>query len=325
MYKSILSILIFSLLIHAIIIGVADHGVFAKMTQILSLLEHGPHWIWFQPGCEGTIDYPIPVPPMGQAHWHYELEMNLVVSGSATYLLNDRKYHLRRNTMVWLFPGQEHILLDISPDYEMWLLIWSPALVDRICTTPECRALTESDPAGFYSKQLNEGQLTNLSEHFQRVCGFGDDRALYNAALGYTLLLAWHAFQNADDDAAGSALHPAVEVALRIMRRDSLGMPIPEIARAAGLTQSRLSKLFRSQTGMGLIEFRNVVRIEQFQRNYGTGQRITMLQAALDAGFGSYPQFHRTFRDVIGVSPQEHYRQRALLAEAAKQLHTREE
>jgi AraC-like DNA-binding protein len=29
-----------------------------------------------------------------------------------------------------------------------------------------------------------------------------------------------------------------------------------------------------------------------------------MIQAALEAGFGSYPQFHRVFRQTHGVGPQ---------------------
>jgi AraC-like DNA-binding protein len=31
-----------------------------------------------------------------------------------------------------------------------------------------------------------------------------------------------------------------------------------------------------------------------------------MLAAALEAGFGSYPQFHRIFRRVMGCSPGEY-------------------
>jgi AraC-like DNA-binding protein len=40
-----------------------------------------------------------------------------------------------------------------------------------------------------------------------------------------------------------------------------------------------------------------------FLRLYGTGRRTTALAAALEAGFGSYAQFYRVFRQQAGRSP----------------------
>jgi AraC-like DNA-binding protein len=45
--------------------------------------------------------------------------------------------------------------------------------------------------------------------------------------------------------------------------------------------------------------------VERFLDIYGTGQRRTMLDAALEAGFGSYPQFHRVFKRMMGYSPMQ--------------------
>lgn len=245
---------------------------------------------------------------MPRAHRHDELELNLALRGSATYLLNDRKYGLKRNTILWLFPGQDHIFLDRSPDFEMWLLVFRPELVARVCTTSECRVLCERGPEGFFSKQLGDEPREELSAHFEQVCRFEADPALFNAALGYSLLLAWRMYREADLVAQGSSLHPSVEAAMRLVRHEQAPVTIPEIARRVGLSQSQLARLFRRQTGLSLIDFRNRVRVERFRRLYGRGGRLSMLQAALDSGFGSYPQFHRVFRQVVGVSPQEHYR-----------------
>ena len=55
-------------------------------------------------------------------------------------------------------------------------------------------------------------------------------------------------------------------------------------------------------------QYRNRQRLERFIQLYGQGQRINMLEAALTAGFGSYPQFYRVFRDFMGCTPQEYKR-----------------
>lgn len=39
---------------------------------------------------------------------------------------------------------------------------------------------------------------------------------------------------------------------------------------------------------------------------YGDGSPNSLLATALDEGFGSYPQFHRVFRQLMGYSPHEH-------------------
>jgi transcriptional regulator GlxA family with amidase domain len=83
---------------------------------------------------------------------------------------------------------------------------------------------------------------------------------------------------------------------------------LDELARRAGLSSHRLSRLFKQQTGVALVDFRNRQRVEKFLELYGTGQRRTMLDAALEAGFGSYAQFHRVFKRVRGGSPIEHRR-----------------
>ena len=73
-------------------------------------------------------------------HHHRELELNLVTQGQAVYLLDDRRYSLRSSSLVWLFPAQNHILLDASPDFKMWILVLRPALVERLCAGAAIRA-----------------------------------------------------------------------------------------------------------------------------------------------------------------------------------------
>ena len=62
-----------------------------------------------------------------RAHRHAELEVNLVVRGTASYLLGDRRYALRSGTLTWLFPGQDHVLVDESADHELWWAVFRPA------------------------------------------------------------------------------------------------------------------------------------------------------------------------------------------------------
>lgn len=66
-----------------------------------------------------------------------------------------------------------------------------------------------------------------------------------------------------------------------------------------------LTALFREQMGVSIVEYRNRLRIERFFTLVAPGGG-NLLQAALDAGFGSYAQFHRVFRDLLGTTPKEY-------------------
>jgi AraC-like DNA-binding protein len=80
------------------------------------------------------------------------------------------------------------------------------------------------------------------------------------------------------------------------------------------VTPRVLAKHFRDQVGVPLVDYRNRVRVERFlgfvERGGGN-----LLRAALDAGFGSYAQFHRVFRRTLGVTPREYLTGRERLPE----------
>jgi len=50
---------------------------------------------------------------------------------------------------------------------------------------------------------------------------------------------------------------------------------------------------------------RNRLRLERFFAEVDQGGN-NLLEAALAAGFGSYSQFHRVFRELIGTTPRDH-------------------
>lgn len=240
-------------------------------------------------------------------HHHAELEFNLVTQGSGLYLLEQRKYEIRRGDLLWLFPAQEHVLVEQSADFEMWIGVLKPKAVRRIATDEPARILQQKNPPGDYCRRLPQPALARLERMFSEIVAAPDRPGLFNAGLAYAFLSAWEQFAQAADVPVQD-VHPAVEKAARLIRHESNLLSLAELASHAGLSAHRLSRLFRQQTGVALVDFRNRQRVERFLEIYGTGQRRTMLDAALEAGFGSYAQFHRVFKRVTGRSPGEHRR-----------------
>ena len=240
-------------------------------------------------------------------HHHAELEFNLVTQGRGLYLLAGRKYQVRRGDLLWLFPAQEHVLVEQSADFEMWIGVAKPATVRRIATDAGAKVLRQQNPVGEYCRRLPQPVFARLEHLLAEIAATRARAGLFNAGLAYALLAAWQSFEHAADVPVHD-VHPAVEKAARHIRDKNNTLGLTELARHAGLSAPRLSRLFKQQTGIALVDFRNRQRVEKFLALYRTGQRTTMLEAALAAGFGSYPQFHRVFKRVTGHSPGGYFR-----------------
>jgi AraC-like DNA-binding protein/quercetin dioxygenase-like cupin family protein len=238
-------------------------------------------------------------------HRHAELELNLITSGSGLYLLENRKYKIRRGDLLWLFPAQEHVLVEQTPDFEMWIGVFKPRTVRRVATDKSTKLLRLPNPPGEYCRRLGQPALAWLEKLFTQIAGASAQPGLFNQGIAYALLTAWDHFTHATEIPIQD-VHPAVERAARHLQNRDNTISLEALARHAGLSAPRLSRLFKQQTGVALVDFRNRQRIEKFLAIYNTGQRLTMLDAALAAGFGSYPQFHRVFKRVLGCSPVEH-------------------
>lgn len=241
-------------------------------------------------------------------HHHAELEFNLITQGTACYLLAKRKYQIRRGDLLWLFPAQEHVLIDQSPDFKMWIGVFKPQLIDRIVCDTNAQTLRETNPDGQCNRRLTAATFNRLELVYEEIEAARNQDSLFNTGLAYALLLTWGKFITTGDKLTGSDVHPAVEKATYLIRDAGAALSIEELAHQAGLSPSRLSHLFKQQTGVTLLDFRNRQRIERFLQLYGTGQRMKMLTAALEAGFGSYPQFYRVFKKTMGRSPAAYRR-----------------
>lgn len=97
---------------------------------------------------------------------------------------------------------------------------------------------------------------------------------------------------------------PIVRRVLLALNHDPL-LSGKSLARAIGVSSGHLGRLFKAEMGVSLVEYRNRLRIERF---FKCVDRVggNLLDAAMEAGFGSYAQFHRVFCRLVGTTPREY-------------------
>jgi AraC-like DNA-binding protein len=224
-----------------------------------------------------------------------------VVRGTARYLVGDRRYDLAPGALTWLFPAQEHVLIDRSADHVLWWAVFRPRLVARIATAPHLGPLLADDPPGQFHRRLGYAQTDRLAGLFREVRAAQDgDAVVGNAGLAYLLAACWRAFLDSERPVEGVVMHPGVERAVQLLRSEAEPVDVPALAEAVGLSPSHLSRLFTAQVGVPISRYRNQQRLRRFFALFGDGRRLPALNAALRAGFGSYPQFYRVLREETG-------------------------
>jgi AraC-like DNA-binding protein len=117
------------------------------------------------------------------------------------------------------------------------------------------------------------------------------------------------------DDAGGISL---AQRALRALEKDPV-VTGEHIAQEMGISPGHLARSFKSEMGLSLVEYRNRLRIERFLRSVQGGNE-SLLGAALEAGFGSYAQFFRVYRKLLGTTPREHLGARRTRAARARRI-----
>ena len=245
-------------------------------------------------------------------HHHAELECHLVARGRGAFLVGEQRIDAEAGTLLFIAPGNDHTLLEASRDFCRWMGLFRARLVRRVLPAAEARKFFAAGARGSLQCSVPRHTARTLAHVFAEArAQYGEQASLYNAGIGYALARAWKAFHAADKLPVSSTLHPAVAEAVRRLQSGSPELSRAELARRCAMSEWHLSKLFSLQVGTTLVQFKNRCRLDRFFELYGDGKKTKMAHAALDAGFGSYPQFHRVFRARMGCAPAAYFRERA--------------
>lgn len=81
---------------------------------------------------------------------------------------------------------------------------------------------------------------------------------------------------------------------------------LDQIADVTGVTNSYMCKQFKKYTGMTIIEYINVNRVELAKRKLNSEDEFKVVDIAYACGFQSLSQFNRSFHKYSGCSPSEY-------------------
>ncbi len=257
----------------------------------------------FRPDYEGFVSQFQDRRGLAEFHSHPELEFNLVTRGSAWYMVDDRRFLLVPGTIIWLFPDQEHLLVDVDPNFRMWIAVLSRPLCEELASNPEFQRLGELDPRTVHVGRLQSADSEAVGLLCRSVASSAHSTR-FNAGITYLFLEAWAAYESASPLETGSDLSPVVAASLRRIADDGGAVRLSDTARELDVSESWLSRTFHRETGVRFSDYCNRIRLLRFDELRERRPHANLSSLALDAGFGSYAQFYRVYRSAHGTGPR---------------------
>jgi AraC-like DNA-binding protein len=254
--------------------------------------------------------------PMPRADRHNELELNMVDSGSLTYLLGGRRVTLRARRLSAFWAATPHQVLpssDVTFYYVVtvplaWVLGWG-------LPEPFVQQLLTGSMVEEPDERVGDLDMARLAQwHSDLGPGRpgGEEPVLLEVKARLLRLAAStrggsrssrvHRVLSSAGDAAPSAVE---QMASFVARKYREPISLEDVAGAVGLHPDYAASLFRKTFGVTPTRCVLQHRIMHAQRELVTSD-AKILKVALDAGFGSLSRFNAAFKAFCGCSPREY-------------------
>lgn len=247
-----------------------------------------------------------------ELHHHDFYEVDFLVSGDVTYVIESRVYHMQPGQMLIINPRELHQVF-IQPDaapYERYMLWIAPQLLQRLSSgqTDLCRCFDMTRP--------NYGNLLHLPPQQKKLVPAMMESLLQEQAqpaFGTELMqknllteLMIHINRLADlshtpQAEADTVVAKAIDY-INLHYNDPLSLD--HLAEQLFVSKYHLSHEFTRQMGTGIYQYLQKKRLLIARQLIAEGQKPMDVYAL--CGFGDYPAFFRAFRKVYGLSPREY-------------------
>jgi len=242
-------------------------------------------------------------------HFHSHYEMYYLLSGEVKYFINDSIYNVKQGTVVMIPPQIIHKSINASdPKHERFLIYFKPEFIKEflgiepgILNCFDVNILNippqkQSKIEGFFKSMLNEYPHITSQNIVMTKSYFAQLLITLNRYLEDGKIAEYTA----------SELNQNTEKILDIVKfinnNYDKEISLSGLSKEFYISQSYLSRSFKSVTGFTYIEYLNRVRIKKaIELLKSTNMNITEISESV--GFSSSNHFCKMFKAIMKISP----------------------
>ena len=232
-----------------------------------------------------------------QIHSHNACEMIFFLRGNANYVIEDKRYKLKRNDIVLIHPNRYHYIeiLDNEP-YERYnvmfddpeLLRLAGDLIPEQLETLNCKDSIIAEnfkKTDYYYSKFDEPAFIDLLRSLLK-------EIIYNLRI--------HSSEN-DTPAIVS---PVLSSAIKYINENLFTVErISEISDKLHISETYFFKIFKEQLKISPKKYINDKRLLVAQKLLCSGKRPT--EVYLQCGFQTYTSFYKQYMKLFGCSPSQ--------------------
>lgn len=233
--------------------------------------------------------------PSSELHSHEFFEIEIILSGAGTHIMNSKSYPLQRG-MIWLStPADFHeIILDGEAEY--WTIIFDESMLSQeqmqalFQSNDTCKIVSEDvlrrlDTVAqlIYEEHLCDGNLKPLMEY------------LLSAVIPPKRVLE-----------RNDPVHQAILYTETFFRNNP---SLATVANQVGLSPNYFGNLFKKETGETYVSYLNRRKVTCAMMLLESG--VPVSTACFESGFGSLSGFLQGFKKVTGMSPNDYQKKKS--------------
>ena len=230
-------------------------------------------------------------------HSHNLYELLYFVSGDATYVIEDRKYKLKRGDLVIIRPAKHHYMqIDASLPYERYDFLFDEALLGgrtaRVMGGTEIVNLANNGYASELFRKADYYCDKLPAEDFHRVATLLLEELFFNIGI------------EEKENAEYAVSNPLLSQALGYIREHLFTLKdVGELARALFVSEGYLFRLFKQELKNTPKRYITEQRLLAAERLLSQG--VTPTAAAARCGFQDYATFYRRYTEFFRRRPSE--------------------
>ncbi len=235
-----------------------------------------------------------PSPDFLYTHSHSDYELLYILSGDLTYVIEDRRYKLKRHDLVIIRPNDYHFLqIDSPADYERHDILFSPEALDI--------KYTELIPPGLDVVNCRHNPV--IADLFKRMDYYSQrfsDEMFRRVVRNMLEELVFNLTLQAAPESSGC--NPALSRALSYINNNLFTLSsIAEAANKLYMTESYLYRLFRQELHTTPHRYITEKRLVAAGRMLQQGRKPT--EVCGECGFSDYTVFYRSYKKFYGHPP----------------------
>lgn len=248
------------------------------------------------------------------SHWHHELELQIVLKGSAEYQVNGTPYVVEEGCAIYIAPEAIHLARELSGGTIGYDIVLLPQILINLMRSANCEnytlPLTTRRPEALViTPERKEGH--KILEYMRRMYYTESTHFTYELFLLENLIGIWRNLlsilpkPSKDPEDSGKLLREQrMKDMLDYIHQNYIQpITIQDVAGAANISKNECFRCFSELSKMTPVEYVNKFRLLQASQLLLTTEK-SMSDICFMTGFNNTSYFSKKFKDQYGVSPK---------------------